>query len=435
MFQTEKRLLKCTAFLPCILFLLASSSCVQKRLDARLASHSATQKEVYQDLKAVTYSNPNAALSWPQAKKLLLERNLSYQNLVHSHQQATERRKEIFLNLIPRIFTFASINSSIDRIADIETDDIDLNITSNLNIPNPVAFYSQLYAAALAELQSTYQLELGRRQLISRLYAQFIRARQLREREAQLRELEETMEKQPIDSIGSAIVRLKNSKFQFKSSRENLRTSTNSLLNTPGHHWSLNGTLPDISYEDRIHSLSFANGFGTLGLKLQTLQIEGILISLVSAKAARLPSLSLGLSSPQLYNNNSDDNFEFNAEDYQLFSGLSKTFELTDVFDRDSLRNAQFRAKTSRQQLRLRLESEISRLESTKRTYRKLLQERTLAKKAIAAINTSSATPTPQQLEYEISRLQSARNTLENINRQLTQLDLQLWIFDDSHWN
>lgn len=427
------KILQCTALLPCILFVFLSS-CATSNLKKRLGEHEQSQKQAYQELLDSTFTTASTPISWSQAKEMLLKQNLAYLNNLQSYKNTCEQRQRIWLNYVPKVFAFASINSSIDKIADITSDDINLNVATSLNIPNPLSLYAQLYSAALLELQGKYQLELSRRQIISTLYSTFLRAQNLEKQIQNLANLRKNIDDQDVNQLATGINHINNLTFQIQSNRESLRISINQLLNTPGEHWKLVGSLPEISYENKIQHLSFKNGYGTLGLKLQTIQIEGIFASLWSAKVARLPSISLGLTPPRLYNTNSDNNFQFDAEDFRLFSGLSKSFELTDIFSKKALRNAEFRAKASRQQLKIRLESEISRLEHTKRIYQKLLQERKLAQEAVRLVQTSTAAANPTQIDHELSRLESANSTLDAIEQQLTQFDLQLWIFDDSRW-
>lgn len=426
-------LFRCTAALPCIFF-LSAPSCVQSRLTARLSEHESAQKSSYGDFKASTFSTNASPMGWDQAVKRTLESNLAYQNQRFSYEQTQKQRKKLWLGLVPRFFTFVNINSSIDEIADISSDDLTFNLAANINIPNPITFYSQLYAIALQELQSQYQLELQRRQLISRVYAAFIQHKDLAEAEKELAIMEKNLEKQDPSNFANSLRALDERKALLQLRRENLRLTTNTLLNTPGQHWKFVGKAPDISYANRINKLNFGKGYGSLGLKLQTLQIESILISKLDAEQARLPSLSLGLSTPQLYSSSSEDNFQFNSEDYELFTGLSKSIDITDVFGKERIQNANFRARISREQLRLSMESEISRLEATKKTYNRLLLQRKIAQEQLSKVQNSSSGSSVAQLNLDLQRLNAANEALETLNRQLKQLDLQLWIWDDTHW-
>lgn len=426
-------LFRCTAALPCIFF-LSSPSCVDSKLHERMSEHERSQRELYGEYRNSSFSTQAKPIHWNQAVELTLQNNLSYQNQIHSYQQTMKRRKEQWKSLIPRIFTYLNVDAAIDEIADISSDDITLNLAANLNIPNPVSFYTQLYGIALQELQAKYTLESQRRQLVSRLYVSFLQQQDLEKAEKDLLIQEKLLEKQDPAKALATLRNLDDKKTQIRQRRESLRLSTNNLLNTPGQHWKLVGKLPEISYAKRINNLNLGKSYGQLGLKLQTIQIESILITKLDAEQARLPSLSLGVSTPQLYNSSQEDNFQFNAEDYELFTGLSKSIDVTDVFGKERIRDANFRARISRGQLRLSMESEISRLESTKFTYNKLLQQRDIAQAQLTRLQNSSTRTNAAQVAQDIQRLESLKNTIVSIDRQLTQLDLQLWIWDDIHW-
>ncbi|WP_143183788.1 hypothetical protein [Rubritalea squalenifaciens] len=362
------------------------------------------------------------------------ERNLNYKSQQFSYYQTTQRRSKLWKGLVPRVFTYVNISSSIDEIADITSDDLSLNIASSLNIPNPVQFYSQLYSIALLEIQSKHQLEIQRRQLVIQLYSLFIQHQELERRTQELIELGKSLESLSPNKLITAIETLEAGKTQVINARERLRVSTNSMLNTPGKNWKLTGAIPKISYEKKIDKLSFKNGYGLIGLKLQAIQIEGILISKLDAQISRLPSISVGMTSPQLYSNNSEQNFQFNAADYELFTGLSKSIDLTDIFSTENIRNANFRAKTSRDQLLLSMESEISRLESTKALYKRLIQRRETIRKQVNTGLSADTVALPALVSQQIRTYQSAQKELESLEKQITQLDIQLWVWDDTKW-
>ena len=212
-------------------------------------------------------------------------------------------------------------------------------------------------------------------------------------------------------------------------SQERFRVQLNRFFNSPGKHWAITGSPPTISYKKKLNSLLFKSGYGTLGTKLQAIQIEGSILQSNNAKMQRLPSIDLAVSAPNLYNSAEDQNFSFNGDDYSMFSSLSKSIKPYDLLDKKILTDSQRRAKTTRDALMLQMESETSQLAINKRTYKRLLIEKSQMKATIRNL---------MDIRYEdstqISGYREVTQQLENLNYQLTQLDLQFWIWDEDYW-
>lgn len=426
--------LRCTPLLVCILFIL-QASCVKDKLNKRLAHHEIEQLATQTAFEGNVFSTDSTPMKWNQAVDFVLANNVQYRNAIESTAQVSRRRTKLYTDLAPRVFAFLNLNTSLDKLANISSEDIQLNIIANISIPNPIQFYVQLYGVALQEIQTRLNLELQRRQLISNLYLHFLRFRTYETQEEELRIQEKQLTYTGIDKLYRKIEAIERRKQELRRSRESLRLSANAILDTPGRNWQFTGKLPKVSYAKKLDQLDFKKGYAVLGLKLQSLQVEAALLSLWGVKIARLPNLSLGMTTPQLYSYESDENFQFEGEDYRMFAGLSKSLEFDDIFDKEKLRQAEFRAEASNKQLAHKMENEISKLLSNKMVYRLVSNTRKQLLREKSLILNSDANSSATQITQDLNYLKSLRKKIDSLDKQLLLLDLQFWIWDDKYWN
>lgn len=430
---SKQTISRCAPILVCTFF-LSTSSCVKNKLWKNLSANKAVITDHQQKLRPNIYSSKGQNLSWNKAVDLALAQNLNYIQAQKGLEEAKKGRQKAFLRIAPRFFTYASVNRSIADIANISSDDINLSIASSVAIPNPISFYAELYSVALSELQTQWSLEIQRRQLIASVYRLYLQQEQLDRQISRLNTLKASIDKAELLSIANTFNTIETSTQQIESTREYLRLSANRIFNTPGAHWKLSGSIPTVSYANKLNSLDYRKGYANTGLKLQTIQLESIAAQIMSAKARRLPNLSLGLSTPQIYNSSTDQSFDFDGERFRLFSGLSKSLSISDPLDRENLANSKYRASISRQRLLQQLETELSQLHSNKRRYRILLAQKSTAKELQSAANRNQTSTDPERLLSSIKQQQSTLESLDSINRQLLQIDLEFWIWDDNYW-
>ena len=142
----------------------------------------------------------------------------------------------------------------------------------------------------------------------------------------------------------------------------------------------------------------------------------------------------MNFNSSRIFNISDNDDAEFNLDNLQLFTGLTKNVNVTDVLDKDRVQNAEYRFQLNREQLRLRLESEASQLKINKKIYRGLLANKRELQKALNHI-TQSKNYNSTQVLTEVESYQSAKNQIDTIDKRLLSIDLQLWIWDEKYWS
>ncbi len=209
------------------------------------------------------------------------------------------------------------------------------------------------------------------------------------------------------------------------------RLSVNQLLNTPGSNWSLSGPLPKISYRNRYQRMNIGKDFGKLALNLRAIQIEGAILSVHRVKFQQWPSVNFGMSNPPLYSSNGDSGFS--SDDLLLFSGASKSMDLTDIRGLENIRDAEERLMFTREQVRQRTENEVARVVMISATYGHLLAEERRLERDIKRLGRPDSAE-PGIVLKDLERRADLEKQLIDNRRQIQQLDLQFLIWDETFW-
>lgn len=416
----------------CVSFFFLGNSCVDDKIATQLDLHTQTQLKANKELRESVFTSQYQDISWRQARSLLLERNISYRNSQSSIKEAKKQKKDQWKQVIPKLFVAASVNTAIGELASISSDDINLNIVYGLNIPDPLNYYAQAYAFAIQVIQTETSHQIMERQIQAALFQTFLIHDELRMSEKDLKLAQAELERVPARKLATTLRRIRSKEILLKNRKERVRLRTNLLFNTPGKNWNLMGKVPRLDYSKKLDKIDFYKGYGKLGLKLQTIEIELNILQVWQVQVRRWPSFSVGASPPPLYGTDSLQNFNFNANDFNLFSGVTKSFELDDIFDKENLRDAEYRAKVNRESLLNRMETEVSQLELNKFTYRELLKEKAANEKIVKLKKSQIRQGSDHSVLDDLRTLKGLELSLLATNNQLKQLDLQFWIWDDT---
>ena len=428
---TQNKTMRYINVIICISFF--ACSCVQKNINKQIDIHSATQREANLHLQAQVFKKEKKSMRWSQALRLAKLQNPNYTDSLLTIERATKEKKEQWHELIPNFYLFANLNKPISEISDLSSDDIEFNIVSNIKIPNPIKYYARAYSYGLQELQAIWNHELQERYLNAELYRYFLSYQAIEAKEADILFTLSNIDTTPVKKIPQTLSSIQRTQLQLVQSKERMRTRLNQFFNSPGENWRLVGPPPKISYETQLDRLDFTKGFGALGTKLQTIKIESSIIQLWQAKYRRWPMFNVGMSTPEIYNKESDTAFDYPTDDFKLFTGLSKSIKPYDIMEKDLLTNAELRAAKNRQLLLRQMESEISQLELNKLTYKQYLNKKKRIESELSRV--SSTKPSGFSMIDDAKSFVSLTKELESINAQLTQIDLQFWIWDEVYWN
>jgi hypothetical protein len=411
---------------------IAFGACTAARMGKNLETNVAEQGQEFREIFGRFQAEKSETISWNAAHKRMAKDSLSLRQSRLQVEDSKKLKTRQWLTLVPRISAFSNIGVGISELSNLGSDDLNATLLANFNIPNPFEFYGALYGAALQQQNAIWSHELDQRRAYTQLYYAFIESQAIDEAEAAYgRRMKSLLQSQSAD-IDKLVKTVTFELQNLERRRLYHRLSINQLLNTPGANWKLSGSLPKISYIGRYKRIAVGENFGKLALNLQAIQIEGAILRVQQVKFQQWPSINFGLSSPPLYSSTSSNGFS--SDDLQLFSGASKSFDLADIGGRREIRNAKTRLKFTREQLRLRAESEGSRILQIFQSYENLLKEKQYLKREVGRL-ASPGSLEPEIVLKDLERRSDFEINLIDNRRQIQQLDLQFLIWDETFWN
>ncbi|MFC5050357.1 hypothetical protein ACFPK9_07015 [Rubritalea spongiae] len=419
-----------------VLTALFLSSCTNQKVIEQLNEHSLNQSNSISELTQSITASQEEHLSWKQAIAQYTHHNIEYLQSVDAVSEAAKAQRRTWWSLAPEIFTFANVSKSIIDIADLSIDDLTFSVVANLTIPNPFQFYAQLYADYLGQLSSEWNHELVRRNFRIRLYRFYLQQKQLDQNKVKLADAKKQLESNSDSNIDELLSQYQQLRVNYIANKEQLRVQLNNFFNTPGKRWKLVGTPPNISYAKRLDKLSLENGYGQLGLRLQTVAIESNILTLWNVKLSKWPQLNIGLSNPPLLNSNGTGAEYFDSEQTRLFTGTSYGIQLDDPLSKERLKNAETRAQYTRERLRLTTERDASRLHLLKMRYKYLLQQESTLKQQLKSYKSQTLTSqSPSSIASTYQKQVVIKESLRNNKLQQLQFDLELWLWDETYWS
>lgn len=418
----------------CLLLLIAGSpSCVESRFGLRIAD---AERKVYEERDSLDESTQKKGrrLDWKTACKLLDTGNQSLRQARNTHAEIERDRKRFVIDQFnPRIAALANLSSALGSLSELKDDNYGIRLYGTFTVPNPISSYARRYSLELQYYQSTLSVHEQERRLQANLYGRFLMY-------ASATNTTSTLETQTATNSSYLALLEKEidetrSSINERDKLQNLRIAINQLLNTPGENWIPDvGTLPNISYENKLARLDPKRGYGLLAVKQAAGQIEASLANLWRIKMDKLPSFSTGIGIPTLYDSRLEGDDEFDLEETRLFGSLNKSYDFTNS-GKESAMKAEERARFVQDNLRLRLEREIYQLDRAKVNYKLLVREGDALQQSL---NWMRRNPPPgSNSEVLMKRLRdelSTRSRLERNELQRRQMDLEFWIWDESYW-
>lgn len=403
------------------------SSCIHNRINQNLNQLQAEQEKNLAQL-SLSINSQQKTIRWPEAYRMMCKNNLALRQSATQLRDIQRQHKQIWLELVPNVNMFANLNSSITELANLQVDRISSSIVAGLNIPNPFQLYARLYSNALQLENAIISHEIDKRRAYIELYTLFLEQNQISVDMNYDYLVNEVHTKDPFNDFQNKESARKNTKLQT----DYQRLRVNQILNTPGENWKLEGGLPEFSYQGKISSLKFRDRFGLLGRKLQILQIEAAQMSVRQIKFQRWPNFNFGASVPSLYN--SSRTIPFNGDNILFYSGVFKTFDLSDPLQRENLRDADERLKFTLEQQKIQNENEIANLERTKASYIELSRQILVLRESLDLIKLKKASVYKSSLK-NIKEYYDTTRRLNDAMDQIKQIELQLLLWDEDFWN
>ena len=407
-------------------------SCVGPTLSRQLTGSAAERAIEFRAMLDRVETAPLRPIPWQKAHQRMLQENLA---LRQSHKMLVDAQKltrRQWLSLVPRTAGFLNITQNLGNAKSFGGESLATNLVASFNIPNPFEFYAMLYGAALQAQDAQWSNQLDARRAYAELYSAFMEAATLRKEEASLERQRQALMAGDISAdFPKALTGVINEASSLKNRRLSHRSNVNRLLNTPGGNWDLVGAPPSLSYRTRYRTIKIGRDFGMLALNLYVIQIESAILETERVKFQRWPSLSFGLSNPPLYSSNQSN--RFSGENFVLFAGAYKSLEINDLGNRESIRDAEYRLRVTREQLQMSMEREATRLLQIRDAYDQLLKEERHLEVAIKQLDHPATSETKAVLA-DLELLSQLEMQLLQVKRQIKQLDLQYLIWDELFW-
>lgn len=409
------------------------SGCVASRVDKRLGERFDEVAAIQEARRADLGHAPQVQLSWQQAVGLAAAGNLDIRSSNSALEEHIASRKRLLLDeLAPTISAYTGVSSGLDSLANISNGDVSARVIGGFRIPNPFSVYARGYGMAVQQYQLTQVRELTYRQTLSSLYSSFMQEQNIAEQRKTLAQDRKDLLRLPTPDQATRSLDLERRERLLESQQQQQRLSLNRLLNSPGANYRPRPeTLPDISYSNRLDKLTPAHGFGLLALRLAAAESEAAILMLWQVKLQRLPNISLNVSSPTLWD--LDSNRPTEVENLQLFGGASRGYEFSGTEAR-RLRNTEDRVRRSREALILRFESEQGTLLRAIDLHRESQQIEQRARQHLARLDANPPKIGAEALLRYAQELRQTRNLITMTRAQRRAIDLQFWIWDDSAW-
>jgi|GEM_PF-3318091 len=405
--------------------------CTENRIARNLSAHLASQERDAAWLDSRMDSAPSVPIKWSAALAKMRSSNLGLLQSRAQMEEAQKQPRREWLGLLPRLSGFVSLGDSISQLTDIGSN-LDARLVANFAIPNPVEFYATIYGAQLQKQGAIWSNQLDERRAYIQLYTVYAEAASIQDAAQRLTETQKSLSVIPLEELEKVSKGFLSSREQLRIRQKYHRLAVNRLFNTPGANWKLVGSVPSLGYEKSYRNIKLGNNFGKLAFNLQAVQIEAAQMSVYRVRYRQWPSINFGLSTPSLYSTQ-DTNSGYSSDNTYLFSSASQTVDYTDLGGFRSVKDARQRLENTRAQIRLRMEEETVRMKELCRAYSNLLIERNMLEKQLAYVPRSASTDY-QVLSQQLLVREEHKTRLAEIKNQLTQLDLQLLIWDENYW-
>lgn len=415
------------AFASLLIILLAptQSGCVQKALNEQLDLR---KSEVVADttrLRERLQQGGGSELSWNEAVQLMVARNLNLRRSRIQIEEAKERRDQQWKTFLPRPAIFANIQSSLAELGNITSDDLSASIIAPLSIPNPITERARAFENALSYLASRDSYELNYRRQVTFLYRIFS---QYQSNLDELALIESNRQDQAA-VIDGALGSLQE-ELSRRQTLQGLQSSLAQQLDLPGTYpVPRPETLPELDYSRKVHRFTPGKNYAKLAVRLSAYQIESALLQEKGVKLRQLPFVNVSSSNPAIYDSRSETS-PFAADQIFLFGGLTQSFDITNT-PVEQIEDAKQNTEFVRANLRQRLDQEMRQWIQLKERYQDLAIKRRLAEERLARIKKRTG---GGRVGQELESFRNTREDLDQIDSAEEQLNLEVWIWDDSRW-
>lgn len=402
------------------------SSCVTKKLELSLQGR---ELEITRQLQGV-YTNGGAQrkvryLSWSEAFDLLEKRNLALKQNKTRLLQTKKERDDQWKTWLPKMWVYANLQTALSDISQLALSDVDASVILPLRLPNPISEQAQAVRLALSYLEAKDNYEMMvRRQKIA-LYRIFSKHADYCE------QLEYAARRAPIDEL-SGLISEREQKISEADIEKSIAFDLSQILDLPGEYvLPIASTRPSLNYSHRYSSFKPGLNYGKLAIRLSAYQIEGAVLRVKAAKWNVLPSLSVAANNPSLYDTRDTRTVDpLDTDQIRLFGGLVKGFDLTQN-ESKNIQSAKDNVEYVQKNLRLRMDADYKQWSRLCERYDSINHKEAVLKQRLAIVR--------QKKEdigawLELDAIRQRDSEYRQLKRAKENLDLEIWLWDDSAW-
>ncbi len=369
-------------------------------------------------------------MCWDEAGWRLHEHNIQLQRSRDRIEELERASANQWREWLPRPTFFVTLQNSLRELGDVSSDSVSASLIAPLTIPNPVSVQARTYQNALQLVQARDSAELQRRRQIISLYRLFIEWEELEKQELyESRELAGTSIEQTVE----AALRRRESGTSMAERRNSIHQQFSSMLDLPGVNLVPDtGSLPRVSYEERLNGIRPGHNHGILATRLAAYEIQASLLRRRGMRLARWPTFNVSASTPPVYDSRRPDSNVFeNIEDVSLFGSLVQSFDVTGR-QAANIRSAEDNIEYVRASIEQRLDADARQWQRVRNRYTDLLERRNLLQARLESALRREHHDIRASEDLETVR--RIRRELDNLERAKRNLDMEIWLWDDQAW-
>ncbi len=377
-------------------------------------------------------------IGWVDAKNRLLRNNLELKRARESVRLAKEQLSQVYWDLIPVLNLRANLSQSLENLGEVSGDDIRFSVFSTFNLPGLVSLYSKKYAALLAEVKSSLEMEIKRRQLIIRLYELFLAYEDFRQRveiQKKTKILASSEQSTFFENLNTSPEGLlvEQQIFEEQIKEEQLILQASSLLGSFENKWILvPDELPDLNYETELPDFNDTKNFGILLRKRQALELEAARLGKVVSQLSFFPDINFGVYNPPIYAS-WVDNYSYSADRMIVTAGSSVALD-TNLRKIRHLKSLEKQLEFQNLAIKEERNKQISEAYLAKKELELVEKELSLSLLRMDISNSFIRANNLEELREFLERRYLLTQRISSLRMRKARIEGAFWLLDEKKW-
>lgn len=393
-----------------------------QHVDEQMAANEGKLRARWQQL-AAEGERPVMEISWPDAVHRLETGNLKLRKARENVRAAREGVRQLPRSYIPELTLNIFANPTFDNLGNGDLGNTYLFLGSLFSLPSPVHYRAAAMQAQLRYLEAQIDCESLRRDLQVKLYKLFRKAARLTGQDrhyAALHQLDASGQDHPYAT------QLETMAAQSRKDWETVSTDLGELFSDYTQTWkpAADARLPDIDYASHPPPLDGRSHFAGLQLTKAALQLVVIEAQRQGMLAGEWPHVSVLLTAPPIYQRSSGHESYLSLSDVRISSFVAYSTDFRGVRSLNRKQAAR-RAEITKHELDVALQATLVRLRQAVALSRELQTRVDDLQQAARHLRKADDFSNAEDLDRQAADMQD----------QLDDLNLSLWVLDDPRWH